>query len=667
MSFTLSNSFVSVSLDQDSPLGREYTSVNGRSSIMGNSTQEVVVTYYDVARKEYAKSPLLWKAQADCRTAVYQGHLVVGSEDARINLAVSLKDTRICFTARLVSETPGIKVISLELPILSVKGDEKGASFAFPTRSGRLVDIAKSEPLEREHHVCWWDPIGVGAIGHDGLYALLTLDNLDDCFWSRISDSPKRGALTAELTFRHKADNVEVLFQHTERSSCSVEIVAPEAGKKADWTLAAKVAQNKVVPNLSDLYIGALVYKILLDDCSGTNILTFKGALDLVKRMHRLTNGRPQIVYLVGWQHTGHDTGYPDTSVINSRCGTLEEFREAIQEAKKYNAVISLHDNFHDAYMDSPKWSPDIVATDRKGELQKGGIWGGGRQAYIISPNRYKESAFARAKATKDMLGIETSVHLDVFTDSPDLIDFTPGNPASRKKNIEARLEIIREFRSLGLDMTSEIVSSPFLGEMSHYWLVERRPGNVWTSEQPIPFVSFVYHGKVTSGGTNNADEEMMEGLLQGWTFSTDFTVLSTDAELMDMNYLVTVPWSLYARKTMTGYSVEGNIRTARYGEASWVTINTATNEYEIVVDGQVVSKDFTTTAWEGQTLSIYSRKGGDIPFTLPSGWQVEALVVRSLEGKTAPAVSLVNGRALIRTEPRTPYWITVAQPGMGK
>ncbi len=44
----------------------------------------------------------------------------------------------------------------------------------------------------------------------------------------------------------------------------------------------------------------------------------------------------------------------------------------------------SYHDNFDDAYRDSPRWDESLIARDSQGGLQQGGVWAGG-QSYIIA------------------------------------------------------------------------------------------------------------------------------------------------------------------------------------------------------------------------------------------------------------------------------------------
>jgi len=124
----------------------------------------------------------------------------------------------------------------------------------------------------------------------------------------------------------------------------------------ARWTgpTARRWVRDDVKPNLSKLYVGTLVYKVLLDVIGGSQVTTYADVLDLIRRVKRLTGGARQIVYLIGWQHSGHDTGYPDVFTANPRVGTFDEFKKLRKAALRENAIVSLHDNYHDTYEDSP-------------------------------------------------------------------------------------------------------------------------------------------------------------------------------------------------------------------------------------------------------------------------------------------------------------------------
>ncbi|MBT3295745.1 MAG: hypothetical protein HN919_08005 [Verrucomicrobia bacterium] len=118
-----------------------------------------------------------------------------------------------------------------------------------------------------------------------------------------------------------------------------------------------------------------------------TRYLTFEQSLEVIKRVHHLTCGTPQIVLLTGWQYEGHDSKYPSWAGVNEHlkrpqdATALDSLRWLIREARQYNCLATLHINMFDAYEDSPLFdeyvAKDIMAKDKDGKLIVGNRWWG--------------------------------------------------------------------------------------------------------------------------------------------------------------------------------------------------------------------------------------------------------------------------------------------------
>ena len=186
--------------------------------------------------------------------------------------------------------------------------------------------------------------------------------------------------------------------------------------------------------------------------------LTFEQALEVIKRLDHLTLGIPKIVYLVGWQHNGHDSKYPDWSVVNPRlkregdATAADSLKWLMAEGSKYHTTVSLHINMVDAYADSPLWDTylknDLIEKDKDGNPIKAGKWGVGTdietQSYHINYAREWDSGFAqkRIDGLLAMLPIEKAhtIHIDVF----------------QNKEVPTQRKILRYFRDKGVDVTVE-------------------------------------------------------------------------------------------------------------------------------------------------------------------------------------------------------------------
>ena len=86
---------------------------------------------------------------------------------------------------------------------------------------------------------------------------------------------------------------------------------------------------------------------------------TYPQMMEIVRAIHNVADGIPQLIYLVGWQNQGHDDNYPTMDRINPRPGGRHRLLRAIDECKRdYDTTVSYHINIDDAYPESPDWGP---------------------------------------------------------------------------------------------------------------------------------------------------------------------------------------------------------------------------------------------------------------------------------------------------------------------
>lgn len=588
-------------------------------------------------------------------TTYVLGAMAGDAQAASFRLQLSLDEGTLSISSEIVSETSPFEIASVFLKLFEVGAEETGASLVLPTRSGRLVEIASAAPEQAAHKVDWFEPAPVAMALHDGMLGVLTLDTVDSQFLHEVREDPRSGSITVELLHRHRAEKPELSFLAQSIASCKVRLVAAREGERVGWPQGAALVRDTLEPNLDPLYTGAMVYKIMVHFGGAEEAMTYADVLELIRRVNRLTGSARQIVYLVGWQHDGHDTGFPDVFTANPKVGTFEEFRALKEAAKAENALVSLHDNYHDAYMNSAGWDPSILCVERTGELRKGGIWGVSGQAYEIGPAKYAPRCIPRVEWTVRTLDLEQTTHLDVLSDKPDMVDFDPASPASREQNALGKRAIVESFRKLGVDVTSEVLTSPFASCMHHFWHVERRPIDGWGPEERIPLIPLLYHGKVTAGGDASTDAGKLDQLEYGWTFSIDWFKATPDSEITDLYYLISVPWSLLATREMVDFERDGEWEKVVYAADTYVRVNRMASRYEVVVDGILVAKDFATFAQVANgTWVAYSREGGTVRIPV-AGKQVEITPLIP----SAPPVPLGDGELVFETLARVPYRIT--------
>ncbi|MBQ8683690.1 MAG: hypothetical protein IJ518_04145 [Clostridia bacterium] len=207
-----------------------------------------------------------------------------------------------------------------------------------------------------------------------------------------------------------------------------------------------------------------LAFQDMNDRTKSDVLLRFDEALERIKQIDAITLGIPKLVYLVGWNHLGHDDKFPDWSVVNPflcRPGSNDpvgDLRWLMQEAQKYNTTVSLHLNSSDAYQDSPLWDEllanDVIGT-RNGELYAYGAWQGKTVYQIVYKNVWEKGYYKQwvddLLAMLPELKIAGSIHSDAF-----LCRWT--DQSSYAEEEAARRQMIRYWRDCGMDLTSEFM-----------------------------------------------------------------------------------------------------------------------------------------------------------------------------------------------------------------
>ena len=376
-----------------------------------------------------------------------------------------------------------------------------------------------------------------------------------------------------------------------EAAGSSAEIPDP-SGEYYDWTKTRQPERPYI-----HRYDQTLVMKIFLaekEPNEGCKVhLTFEQALEVIRKLDNLTCGIPKIVYLVGWQHNGHDSMEPDWSVVNPRlkrdedATALDSLKWLMAEAFKYHTAVSLHINMLDATADSLLWSAyvqhDIVARDKTGALMKGevfGSWGGpDTQSYQLSYDQEWKTGYARKRidGLLAMLPIQKAgtVHIDAFHSVAPLHSNEPISPFlgnTTEDEIAAQRKIFRYFRDRGVDVTCEgstfLRKDPFIGLQPMAWLYDPPAANIPAS---------LYCGTPMAAEEQiKEDPQNLKGLKEGFCLDV-------------------LPW--YDQNNSP--AVPGNPPPGNSGDV------------------------FLPALWLKQTLMAYSKNGcHDKTWPLPRGWE---------------------------------------------
>lgn len=557
-----------------------------------------------------------------------------------------------------------LELVAIEFPrLISAGGSDPSGRLALTARGGRLVNPAECACGRYEHRYNWvLDSFcGCSVLYNRGLTAAVRLHSLDDTLLSEVYETAEGKRAALGVSFRHRytmmdrpyrkvrgagapceADEktypIEESFAVHPSSSLDIRLFRHGCGDPdTGWVFGMKELHKTLPPKRTGLYRGRFVYKIYIGNPGQPVMTTFAQALDIIKAVHERTGGAGQICYLVGFQHEGHDSMYPDVFTANEKAGGQAELERLMREAEAYNAIVSFHDNYDDAYRVSPMWDESDIAVDNAGRLLRGGRWNG-EQAYWISMPQYaRGKSRARMERTLGKYPVKTTYHLDVLTASVFRLDFRAGAPKGKDDDLEARLAVLRHFGESGVDASSEACGLPFIGGVSYFWHMMRVPRPVHKGDRRIPAVPFLIHGKADYAGSSAEGRGILDALLYGAFFSYDVTAETPMKLLTDAYYLIQAPLNRLRDEEAVEYAELSGAKRVTYASGSYVLVDFESGEFEAVIGGRAWVRNGTAfvPADDGGYIAYvaFEEEAGAPSFEIPQGWEGKAVVCRAMYG----------------------------------
>jgi hypothetical protein len=502
-----------------------------------------------------------------------------------------------------VEETDGYQLVHVDLERLaSATTEGPRTRVVLGSHGGRRIDPARCAPGELVHRYNWvreaFSRAGIVYAPHASV--VVVLESLNDSLLSSIKETPNLKLASIGARMAHRVEAKSPQLQFTVHRASRVRLVMIRTDRDdpmTGWVPAARWLHDLQHARLPDRYAGRFVYKVFVGKPGSPAEVPFLRVLEGIRHRYHLFDGAKQICYLVGFQHEGHDSGYPDVFGCNEAAGGLEKLTAVIDEARACNTIVSFHDNYDDAYLDSPAWDSTDIALDPGGELLKGGIWHDAQAYWISLPKYVRTKAPARLARTLAMYPVHDTYHLDVLTASVFRPDFDPRAPTDRNDDFVAREQLAGLFRQQGLDVTTEGCGLPFLGLFRYFWDLPRPGAPVYEGDEPVPFAAFVAHGTTGYGGSEADRYGIVEGLYFGAFHSKDFTRATTEATILDAYYLLQVPLNLLRDKAMVDYEERGAFRAITYEDGSRVEVDFGRLAHRVIVGGHTIVEDFVSFA----------------------------------------------------------------------
>jgi hypothetical protein len=405
-------------------------------------------------------------------------------------------------------------------------------------------------------------------------------------------------------------------------------------------------------------------------------VTSFAETLGIVRAVAKVTGNAKQRVTLVGWQFTGHDTGYPALNQVNERIGGAAALRKLVKDAAEYNANIEYHINVNDAYPDRPFFDPSVLQFNREGKPY---VWSyqfdGGPPDYRISNTKQFRSGYfqLRIKSLLDTVPVSEGIRLDTFRNCD--ISVGPGEDIGIVSETVYGAKILDWFMERGIVPLTEGPVDGYYGKLEgvqHRFVISD------------PFQLMMMQGKLYGGGKSQ------EGVGQalGWSMNLGYAFRETDAiggahfdkyseaAIADMYYLGNLTQSYLLKKDLIWLGTEkvGEKQVEKNGKTVTVPRNNYIARFSdetvsrVLDDGSwtVVDHDFKSVDGQRRVIPIgdkeivlYSVDGGAVDWTLPSQWARAHISATAVDSSVATAQRYIVGsdsKVEISTKGRIAY-----------
>jgi hypothetical protein len=394
---------------------------------------------------------------------------------------------------------------------------------------------------------------------------------------------------------------------------------------------------NRQMKGPDELHKNAIWYKIKINDAGNkndpcANLAQSKEIIDYIKN---ITDGIPQIIYLVGYQYDGHDTGYPAFDKLNPRMGTSEELYALSKYCDSINSVLSIHNNMCDAYKGNKYFSPDIMATDYDGSPMFWEIFADS----AFHTSHYKDvktgMIFKRLDELFKIFPIHRSIHFDAMR-------VTNCNPAWEKDTIGVLEEyylglkpIAEWFRQKGVLITTETQNGNPV-DLSTIAV------GMWTYFRLIFEYKQIYHGKIVGGGIPEFDAPLQYSAGMGNSITQDFSYKpykghldfqTNKAHMKEIVYLSSILYQFLLTKEMLEVNRNDGGYRIRFSDDVVSVYDGKTAHLKVTWKDMVIAEDGERFVPTHGGIYAYSQKGADREWLLPEGFRNVKLKVYELTG----------------------------------
>ncbi|MDK8189905.1 endo-alpha-N-acetylgalactosaminidase family protein [Paenibacillus sp. UMB7766-LJ446] len=408
-----------------------------------------------------------------------------------------------------------------------------------------------------------------------------------------------------------------------------------------------QLALKKKLPEPDRLYKDAIWYKVFCGSPREVNT-TFLQALEIAERISLISNRAPQVMYLVGWQYQGHDTGYPAIDQLNPKLGTHNDLNYLIKEAmEKYNCIVSLHTNVDDAYMDSPQWDESIIGEDVDGKLMKWEVFNQ-VQSYHITHTKDVESGsvFRRLDEMLTIAPVQKTIHFDAYR----TMNWSWGKDGFIGEAEEyycGMLPIVEYMKEKGIDITTEALNGMRIEPAGIF-------SGLWHHKELLPLL---YHNVIYGGGRGRNPLAWVAGTSINHDYTSE-DVLDTALDMIDHIAMDSMLYRFLLHHDMVEFRSDGDKSAfARYTDGIKAFGSSSPNSLNITWNETLIADLTTRFIPFDSFIYIYAMENQRIQRTLPESWQGKKLTVRALlKDSILPQIEINNHILSMDVQSRKPF-----------
>ncbi len=687
--YVLENASLKVELGKDRPVIYQYLLKENNGVLPGspNNSGPSVLFFQGSRSVMRSHTKIAYKASREANSIVYHANITYDNKQAiAFDLTYTLTGKGINIDFNHVVESNNFYLFNVELPdLISVESTDPVSKLAIPADAGRLIDVKKASIKNYEYEIDWLNSILAGIAYNSKVIAVMDTKSIENHSIVSVYErgDNKFGSFSMRLEHRlREYDLAEfgTVIPATDpkyflkvQDSCEVEIsIAGDYDRDGEvsWVDGSKLLREKVnaVPN-AYYQDKTFVRAFLSRKGSTAENVSFDEELGRIKKLAAQTDSAAYVVYLLGWQYTGHDTGYPSVDKVNDSLGGYEKLVNLIREARKYNVNITFYDNYDDSYPDHPGWDADVICRDPQGNLMIGGTWDG-EQSYLISSYKYAmKSGLSRVRFTLKRYPVEKAYFIDVLAGGYHggrKYDFNPSSPAGAVKNFEGKLKIIDEFNKNGLDVATEDFTGFFVGHAGTFGDIVAFDNIYFKDEEQIPLIPLIYHGKTSFGMKVSSRSLNVKTFLYGQR-AQSFTSLRSVYTPADY-ILDALPKQKLYGLPMKSYHRYGDLERVVYEDGSVVETDVKANTYSVrLKDGRVIARNYSSfVPVKKDVYMACSMNGGLISYPVPREWtdtnKIHVFKLNSDGTRNDTDFKTENGNIGFNSDPNAPYKVVYAE-----